>query len=337
LPSGISSLTLNVDGVSCAVGTMAGQVVVYDLRQTGTSLASMYVQGDVKSLRFSPPPKHRDNSTATTPATLNKAPYSSAERNEMEELRRDLEQATLAHPPNHQHQPPPVQRTQKHSSLFSAPQHHINMQSSSLVSEDPQRSYLGPTMDSPRRNSNRLPLQNSNPGSPQKFLAPQSESSSYAGVGSLQEVPSLPSGSPSKQPSIASESVPPSPQPTPQDKHPDRHGGLQGYYASEKRGGSDRMPGPASTQRINVEEIRDVVRDEVEKLQDDLEESLRNMHMDMIRQFHLQSQELNTALSSQLAAMDQLREENQRLREENDFLKRHQQQNPPRTTKTSIQ
>jgi regulator of replication initiation timing len=43
--------------------------------------------------------------------------------------------------------------------------------------------------------------------------------------------------------------------------------------------------------------------------------------MDMISQFHLQSQEVNNALSTQLVTIDRLTEENQRLRDENDRLK----------------
>lgn len=64
-----------------------------------------------------------------------------------------------------------------------------------------------------------------------------------------------------------------------------------------------------------------MVREEVENLRDDLEESIRNLHMDMISQFHLQSQEVNSALSTQLVTIDRLTEENQRLRDENDRLK----------------
>lgn len=289
---------------------MAGQVVVYDLRQTGTPLASIYVQGDVKSLRFSPPPKNKNTPNATTPGTLGKAPQSNAEQKEIEDLRRDLEQATSfnAHPSNHQYQQPSMQQPQKQSGLFSAPQHSNH-----------------------HPHPHHLSAENSYQGSPQKSLAQQSESSTYGEEGSLQAVP-LSYGSPTKQPQTALEYMRPLPQvPSQQQQQHPAHSGIQGDDIPEKGGGTSRpISHPAPTQQLNVEEIRDVVRDEVEKLQDHLEESLRNLHTDMIRQFHQQSQELNAALSSQMAAMDQLREENQRLREENDFLKRHQQQqNPP--------
>ena len=52
-------------------------------------------------------------------------------------------------------------------------------------------------------------------------------------------------------------------------------------------------------------------------MRDDLEEAIRNLHMDMISQFHQQSQELNNTLSMQLQTIERLTEENQRLREEN--------------------
>ncbi len=64
------------------------------------------------------------------------------------------------------------------------------------------------------------------------------------------------------------------------------------------------------------------MREEVENLQDEIEEQLRNLHMDMISQFHQQSQEMNNALSRHLATIEKLNEENHRLREENDSLRR---------------
>lgn len=67
-------------------------------------------------------------------------------------------------------------------------------------------------------------------------------------------------------------------------------------------------------------EIQDVVRDEVDNLRDDVEEAIRNLHMDMIRQFHLQSQEINNVLSTHLATIERLTEENRSLREEIEML-----------------
>ena len=64
-----------------------------------------------------------------------------------------------------------------------------------------------------------------------------------------------------------------------------------------------------------------MVRDEVETLRDDMEEAIRNLHMDMISQFHQQSQELNNAMAAQLSTITKLTEEHQRLREENERLR----------------
>lgn len=65
----------------------------------------------------------------------------------------------------------------------------------------------------------------------------------------------------------------------------------------------------------------------MENLRDDVEEAIRNLHMDMISQFHQQSQELNHALSAQLTTIDRLTDENQRLREENERLKEQSSDN----------
>jgi protein NEDD1 len=71
-----------------------------------------------------------------------------------------------------------------------------------------------------------------------------------------------------------------------------------------------------------AEQIREVVREEVENLQDEMEEKLRNLHIDMINQFHQQSQEIETVLSKHFSALERLTVENQQLREENERLRR---------------
>lgn len=69
------------------------------------------------------------------------------------------------------------------------------------------------------------------------------------------------------------------------------------------------------------DELREIVQDEIENLQDEMEEQLRNLHMDMIAQFHQQSQEMNKALSNHLTSIDRLTEENKQLRDENEQLR----------------
>jgi regulator of replication initiation timing len=53
-------------------------------------------------------------------------------------------------------------------------------------------------------------------------------------------------------------------------------------------------------------------------LKDDIEEAIRNLHMDMISQFHRQSQELRDLLSMQMATIERLTEENEILRVDNE-------------------
>ena len=248
LPTRISSLTFNSDGYSCAIGTEAGEVLIYDLRRTGSDcLASIYVQGVVRSLHFSPPPKKRGVANEPT-SSLNRVVSSTPE---MKKESSSTPGLSLT-PRQYEQQRPP----------------------SSLASEDPRTTYQGPSESGPNQ------------------LVYQATSSHHGGS-------------------------------TPKSRCDSTYGGMESLptYASEGRA----VPTTAATV-VTLPEIRHVIRDEVEKLQDELEESLRNLHMDMIKQFHQQSEELNAALASQLAAMDQLREENQRLREENDFLKRLQQQ-----------
>jgi len=248
LPTSITSLTLNADGFSCAIGTEAGEILIYDLRRGGSNLASIYVQGAVRSLHFSPPPKNRNVGTA---------PTSSLYR-------------VVSSTPDSKLDPTSKPRT---SSSFSPPIQQLNSLSrptSSVASEEeePRTNYEAPFDGGYIGDNSRHGKSTGKPRS----------DSTYAGIESL---------------------------PT--------HASVVPSTVGTTKGEGKAVP---------IEEIRDVIRNEVEKLQDELEESLRNLHMDMIKQFHQQSQELNAALTSQQAAMDQLREENQRLREENEFLKR---------------
>jgi regulator of replication initiation timing len=52
-----------------------------------------------------------------------------------------------------------------------------------------------------------------------------------------------------------------------------------------------------------------------------MEEAIRNLHMDMISQFHQQSQEINNALANQRATIERLEQENEQLLLENERLR----------------
>jgi WD40 repeat protein len=68
---------------------------------------------------------------------------------------------------------------------------------------------------------------------------------------------------------------------------------------------------------IGTSAVQEMIRDEVDRVREDMQDAFRNLHVDMLRQFQLQSEDLNAALARQLHAMDRLAEENQILREEN--------------------
>jgi len=72
-----------------------------------------------------------------------------------------------------------------------------------------------------------------------------------------------------------------------------------------------------------------VLRQELDIFRDEMEESFRNLHVDMLRQFQLQSEELNRVLMRQAEAMDRLAEDNRALRDENRHL-REQRGDPMR-------
>jgi regulator of replication initiation timing len=59
-----------------------------------------------------------------------------------------------------------------------------------------------------------------------------------------------------------------------------------------------------------------------------MEEAIRNLHMDMLSQFHQQSQEINNTLASQQESIARMTEENGRLREENEYYKAQQDRKP---------
>lgn len=67
LGSPASSLSFHGDGLTCAVGTESGLVLVYDLRQPNDPIASYQAKDRVSSLRFAP------DSTAITTLTMSRS------------------------------------------------------------------------------------------------------------------------------------------------------------------------------------------------------------------------------------------------------------------------
>lgn len=62
--------------------------------------------------------------------------------------------------------------------------------------------------------------------------------------------------------------------------------------------------------------IREIVREELDVVRDEMEEAMRNLQVDICRKFIKQSQEYNELVL-------QLQEENNDLRQENEFLRTH--------------
>uniref|UniRef100_A0A7R9WPL7 Uncharacterized protein n=1 Tax=Craspedostauros australis TaxID=1486917 RepID=A0A7R9WPL7_9STRA len=69
-----------------------------------------------------------------------------------------------------------------------------------------------------------------------------------------------------------------------------------------------------------VDILKSTVGYDIDALRDDMEESIRNLHMDMLTQFHQQSQEMKSAFAAQQQMISDLVQENHKLREENQNL-----------------
>ena len=66
--------------------------------------------------------------------------------------------------------------------------------------------------------------------------------------------------------------------------------------------------------------VRQELQDHMFTLKEDIEGSIRNLHVDMIRQFHRQSQEMMSVVRHQQQQIDQLMQQNEFLREQNGSL-----------------
>ena len=71
------------------------------------------------------------------------------------------------------------------------------------------------------------------------------------------------------------------------------------------------------------DDVQEIVEDVVDALRDDLEESIQNLHTDCLRQFQRQSEEIVALLEKQRHDTREILEENRKLREENDSLRKH--------------
>ena len=72
---------------------------------------------------------------------------------------------------------------------------------------------------------------------------------------------------------------------------------------------------------VNKLVLRRIIQDEVDDLREEMEMSISNVHVDMLRQFQRQSTEMQTMFQQQARAIEELMEQNRLLREENERLK----------------
>jgi WD40 repeat protein len=67
--------------------------------------------------------------------------------------------------------------------------------------------------------------------------------------------------------------------------------------------------------------MEEIVQDAVDQLRDEIGSTIRSLHVDMLRQFQMQSDEFTSLLTTQMTAMEHLMAENEKLREDNKKLR----------------
>lgn len=68
--------------------------------------------------------------------------------------------------------------------------------------------------------------------------------------------------------------------------------------------------------------VEENLHDAINQVRDDLELSIRNLHIDMLRQFQIQADDFTTQLTTQMQVMTKLMIENNQLRDENKHLRK---------------
>jgi WD40 repeat protein len=81
------------------------------------------------------------------------------------------------------------------------------------------------------------------------------------------------------------------------------------------------FPSSDGNAAINAQAFQETVNAAVDDLRDDVGGAIRNLHIDMIRQFQLQNDHISAMFSKQTKLMERLIEESETLREENKKLK----------------
>jgi len=300
LDSPIQSMSLHSNGVTCAVGCESGDIYVYDFRIstedigiTTALLTSFRVNGYVQSLHFAPPPRAKNQRLTATQETLNDnvalPNNTKTQTRNIADLPIDAKLTRFKTDSNNDDDKNKTVSTQQ----------QISSVSSSSSSTAP-KSYNMTAVNT------RLTSINSK----SRAIKPVSDSSSITLTGGSKY-----ECSPSSKDTVNNKTGT-----TPLSPTKERSS------VANKYNDIVRPQQQENIQQIrhvnnNMEGFREVVREEVENLQDEMEEQLRNLHIDMINQFHSQSQEIDTALSKHFVSLEQLTLENQQLREENERLR----------------
>jgi WD40 repeat protein len=85
--------------------------------------------------------------------------------------------------------------------------------------------------------------------------------------------------------------------------------------------GTDEHHTPSISTTIDKAVFEDIVQDAVDQLRDEMGSTIRNLHVDMLRQFQMQADEFTSLLTTQMTAMEQLMAENEKLRDDNKKLR----------------
>ena len=303
----IQSMSLHSNGATCAVGCESGDIYICDIRNSTkdvgipkTMLASYQINGPVHSLHFAPPPRVKTQRLATknnsNDIAVNTNNTNIVKIQNTTELPMDATPAKFkSDSSNNDDDKNKTITTQQQISSVSSP---------SAPSSAAPKSYTG----SPSRfariaaNSRLASINSKSPA-----VKPASKSTPNTLTGGLKYQRSTGVVNKTK------ETTPLSP--------PTKRRPLDANKYDTVRSQQQKNVQQTLNTNTDKEGIREVVQEEVENLQDEMEEQLRNLHIDMINQFHLQSQEIDTALSKHFTKIDRLELENQQLREENERLR----------------
>eukprot|EP00536_Pseudo-nitzschia_multiseries_P004481 jgi/Psemu1/318437/estExt_fgenesh1_pm.C_740017 len=279
----IESFSLHADGVTCAIGCRSGDIYVYDLRWIING-------GEIQAtLLASYRAYDAINSLFFAPPPKPKDPQRlrsgiQSENNTKNESTQQQLQLQQQQQPPPQQQPPQLQPPQLQPPQQQPPQQPPAQQ------QPPQQQAVSATS-----------------AKPQRTTATQVESKDKKTNMDLK----ISSFSPPSQPKTTTPTVATAP--------PKK---VPSFLKAKNSSRIQELPPPSPKSKKNMtEEIREVVREEVENLQDEMEEQFRNLHVDMINQFHHQSREIESILAQHMEALQRLTAENQQLREENERLR----------------